>query len=161
MIYTCAGDIMLSHSNHVAHGCNMLGVMGAGIAKTISNKYPLLYKQYKEHCDSGKMKPGSIYVYQSDEKPPKYVFNMITQEGFYNAKLEYIDICLKKIVKNYMKWNIKTLALPVIGSGLGGLTFKECSNTICDALKDAPFDTFLYTSYIQGKRASQENVYYG
>ena len=50
MIKTVNGDLLQSNLPLIAHQTNCLGVMGAGIAKAIKNKWNSVYIQYANHC---------------------------------------------------------------------------------------------------------------
>lgn len=49
------GDILspnkTGHDVIICHQVNCLGIMGAGLAKQIREKFPLVYQMYKQHCD--------------------------------------------------------------------------------------------------------------
>jgi hypothetical protein len=60
-----SGDLFADPSlDGLAHGCNCVGAMGAGIAMEFRRRYPEMYLQYKKHCDSGDFVPGTVFVCQ-------------------------------------------------------------------------------------------------
>lgn len=51
MIEVVNGDLLQSNLPLIAHQTNCLGVMGAGIAKAIKNKWNSVYTQYANYCN--------------------------------------------------------------------------------------------------------------
>lgn len=44
------GDILLLNEGIICHQVNCLGIMGGGLAKQVKEKYPDVFKSYKETC---------------------------------------------------------------------------------------------------------------
>ena len=163
MILYCQGDIFLTRSQCIAHGCNILGKMGAGIAKEFRNRFPDMYEVYKNLCNNSELKVGEIYSYL-ESKP--IILNFMTQSGFYNATLKNIESCLDKICKGRLEiskchyLNITSLSMPKIGCGLGKLNWNDVNKLITDKLEKSPFDVFIYDNYILNKFSEQEDRYW-
>lgn len=51
MLIEMDGDIFENESGIIVHGCNSYGVMGAGVAKVVHDKFPFAYQKYKEVCE--------------------------------------------------------------------------------------------------------------
>lgn len=118
------GDIFtLNDINNYAHGCNCAGAMGKGIALQFKSKFPEMYKEYKELCSKGLFNPGDVYDYTY---PLGHVYNLGTQETWRTrAQISYIEQSLYKMMSKADKDNVKKIALPAIGAGLGGLKWDE------------------------------------
>ena len=119
-------DITTVNSGIIAHGVNCQGVMGSGVAKTIRNKWPIVYTEYMKQPMSKEMLGHINMVYIADDL---FVANCFTQEFYGREKKKYADIdavskCLEECV-----FFSKTLALPLympkIGCGLGGLDWDQ------------------------------------
>lgn len=164
MIIYCTGDLFLSKAKCLAHGCNSKGVMGAGIAKGFKSKYKEMYYEYAKWCGLGWIRPGMNFVYYSTEWD-NTVVNMITQKEFYDARIEHIRECCHRIVagKEVIDYGqksgpleIESLAMPVIGSGLGALKVEEVKNVLEEVFSDASFPVFIYDKYKLNERSEEE-----
>lgn len=125
------GDIFsLKGVSSYAHGCNCAGAMGKGIALQFRNRYPVMYKEYKLLCQSGQFNPGDVFDYNYGEG---YVYNLATQQSWRTqAKIEYIKSALNEMCKLAISQNVKSIAMPAIGAGLGGLHWEEVKSVIND-----------------------------
>jgi len=163
MLIYCQGDIFLTKAQCIAHGCNTLGKMGAGIAKEMRALFPAMYEEYKKLCKSEELKAGDIFVY-TKSKP--YILNFMTQCGFYNAKLEYISQCLNKIKTGKLQIDkcqyltIDSVAMPKIGCNLGKLNWNDVHKLIKDKLENIGFPVFIYKEYIPKKFSFDEEIYW-
>lgn len=125
------GDIFsLKGVSSYAHGCKCAGAMGKGIALQFRNRYPVMYKEYKLLCQSGQFNPGDVFDYNYGEG---YVYNLATQQSWRTqAKIEYIKSALNEMCKLAISQNVKSIAMPAIGAGLGGLHWEEVKTVIND-----------------------------
>lgn len=123
------GDILQSDANIIVHQVNCMGVMGAGLAKQIRDKYPLVYNMYRSYCDvaSSKRPPmGKAQIIPVNRG--QYIANCFAQIDYRRSGQ---DICLTdynalrtalKTVREFaVDMNAKTVALPFwLGCGLAG-----------------------------------------
>jgi O-acetyl-ADP-ribose deacetylase (regulator of RNase III) len=125
------GDLFLSDADALAHGCNCQGVMGAGIAVQFKKRYPEMFKQYQEECRTKRFVIGSVLPYFASDG--RLIFNLGTQKyPGACADLKAIQHCLD-IITNYpvrKDETIHSIALPRIGCGLGGLSWKDVQKVI-------------------------------
>lgn len=128
--------------------------MGKGLALQFREAYPDNYKQYKEECDKGFIEPGWMYttrqrVWNDKDKvwEEKFIINFPTKYHWRNkSQLDWIDsgLCdLKNTIENY---NIKTLALPMVGCGLGGLDRQDVIKLIEKRLSNVECIVTVYGS---------------
>jgi len=117
----------------ICHGVNCKGIMGAGIAEEIRQKFPLMYNQYVMLCQNGHLRTGMVFVYphfygwesnfeEVKEAGLSAVYNLATQD--YPgpcAKLEYIRKSVKVMIEDAEHQGIKTIGVPRLGAGIGGL----------------------------------------
>lgn len=127
--YIKRGDIFkLEGVNSYAHGCNCSGAMGKGIALQFKIKYPRMYKDYKLLCKQGHFFLGEVFHYNYGEG---IIFNLGTQKHWRTkAELDAIELSIKKMIEIALDIGIKKIAMPAIGSGLGGLEWKEVKRII-------------------------------
>ncbi len=120
-----SGDIFSSDADVLAHGVNVLGVMGAGIAAQFARRYPVMYDRYKEICADGLLKTGRVYAFQRPN-PSQYVFNLATQKApGADAKLHLVEEAFSNALFIMTALDLKSIALPRIGAGIGGLDWDE------------------------------------
>ena len=84
------GDILtpnnLDRVVFVCHQVNCKGVMGAGLAKQIKSKHPVVYKAYKEKCDSGFAHLGDVQFVSRLSMTGYIVANIFGQDGYGREK---------------------------------------------------------------------------
>ena len=136
--YIEEGDIFnIDNINNYAHGCNCSGAMGKGIALAFREKYPQMYKKYKEMCEAGKFTPGNVFDYQFEKT---HIYTLATQVSWRtNAEIEYIRLSIKHMLELANSSHVRDIAMPAIGSGLGGLEWKDVKIIIDKTSSDFPF----------------------
>lgn len=108
----------------IIHQCNNRGVMGAGLAKQIRNKYPEAYEDYREHCAYRNFRAPLGEIYFKKVKEGLWIANAIAQDGYgknrvytnYEALRTVLDIAYKKSLLANCKLHIPYK----IGCGLAG-----------------------------------------
>ena len=130
------GDLFDGIQTHnldaIGHGVNCKGVMGAGIAFQFAKKFPHMEEAYNEVCENRWLGPGGLFVW---EEPSLIVYNLASQywPGS-DAKLEWLNASLKKMLNDAEARSIKRIGIPRIGTGIGGLptgAMEVCARAIC------------------------------
>ena len=139
-------DIFESDCEVITNPINCVGVMGGGLALAFKNKFPNMYKTYKEMCDKHEIKPGKVYLVDGDEKHKVLLFP--TKDHYkYMSRYRFITGGLRSLVRQYKDWGIKSIALPALGCGLGGLDWIDVKHAIEYELKeiaeDVQIDVYL------------------
>lgn len=123
-------DIFNTKCQAIICPTNSVGVMGAGLAKKFKDKkeYNEANAAYTKACMSGQIAPGSCWVYilNTDDctVPCSYVIYLATKFHYSDeSKLEWIENGLINLSKTLLFYDIKSVALPAIGCGLGGLPY--------------------------------------
>jgi O-acetyl-ADP-ribose deacetylase (regulator of RNase III) len=126
MISFVAGDLLGGGEDYIAQGVaegNQEG-LGTGLAFKISKRWPQVQAAFKKHARSGNFSGGDIWTFAPSAGYPGFIY-MATQPDMYHATMPY----LRKAVRNLAKWadrqNIKSIALPKIGAGLGKLSWSD------------------------------------
>lgn len=117
-----SGDIFeIDGVTSYAHGCNCVGAMGKGIALQFRNKFPEMYRQYKLKCKNNEFNPGDVYDYDYGNG---HIYNLATEKSWRTgARIQYIEDALTKMFQLAEIDNVKSIAMPTIGAGLGGLNW--------------------------------------
>ena len=147
MIYTKFDDILTADAEAIVNTVNCVGVMGKGIALQFKLKYPENYRFYKETCDQGRMIIGKVLVFSQEAMVnPKYIINFPTKRHWKGkSTIQDINRGLDSLIEEIKKLNIKSIAIPALGSGLGGLDWQQVKSTIINAFSSLPeVDVLLY-----------------
>lgn len=138
MIEDKTGDIFTEDSDALVNPVNCVGVMGGGIALQFKRKFPGNFKKYKTECEQGRMKPGHVFVYDRLRlDSPRYIINFPTKRHWRGkSRIEYIESGLKSLVEKIHSHNIRSIAIPALGSGLGKLEWKVVRARMKAALQD-------------------------
>lgn len=122
MITEHNGDIFLDirKPTVIMHGCNMQGVMGAGIARMVKNLFPAMYYEYHNICKENKATLGGVYLRHANNNI--YIANAFTQFKFGDANLEAIRKSIQYVSSAFGE-DVELRSVRV-GCGLGGLDWK-------------------------------------
>jgi len=125
-IFYKKGDIFQSKVQTLVNTINCKGVMGAGLAKKFKQKFPEMFEDYKKRCTKKKVIVGQPYVWKNPDPEGHWVLNFPTKDSWNKpSKLEWIIEGLEYFIKNYRKWQIKSIAFPALGCNLGGLSWLD------------------------------------
>ena len=136
MIEYTQGNLLNINTEAIVNTVNCVGVMGRGIALQFKKQYPDNYKAYEVACARGEVIPGEMFVYElTSLVNPQYIINFPTKRHWREAsRIADIEAGLKDLVCVINKLNIKSIAVPPLGCGLGGLEWCEVKPLIESAL---------------------------
>ena len=138
MIYEIRDDItrFAGVASYVINPTNLVGVMGAGLAKTFASIYPDMADRYKFYCQSKMLRQGQVYRYQISDHAA--IINLPTKTHFkYESDVELIRAGLVAFrTKILCHRPLASVALPLLGAGLGKLTEEESRSLIHEVFKD-------------------------
>lgn len=106
---------------------NTVGVMGKGIALQFKERFPENYKLYKAAAKAGELQTGKMFVVPTNRMEGiKWIINFPTKKHWRSpSKIEYVEQGLDDLVAVIEKRKIKSIALPPLGCGSGGLDWAE------------------------------------
>jgi len=142
MDYKPNADIFATDADLIINPVNCVGVMGKGLALAFKKKYPAILKPYVNACKEGAMKPGSVQLIRINKNtgervrgegsgPEVLVANLATKDHFRdNSQLEWVDTGLKKLAGAVEQKGVKSVAIPMLGAGLGGLDWKDVRKSV-------------------------------
>ena len=120
MIKKIKGNIFNTKCQTLVNTVNCIGVMGKGMALECKLRFPEMFIKYKDSCDKKLFKPGYLQIYKNS-KP--WILNFPTKIHWKDpSKIEYLEEGLKKFQDEYLNKNIKSIAFPLLGASLGGLS---------------------------------------
>lgn len=145
------GDLFANrfHARALAHGCNCQGSMGAGVATGFRQRYPAMFTEYRRHCKAQprEFNLGDAWLWKAEDRP--WVFNLGTQEGVWRARASYqaIETALASMRQQADREGITSIAVPRIGSGYGGLSWKKARAIIEKVFADWPGALYVYEEF--------------
>lgn len=156
------GDILTSEAEAVVNTVNCVGVMGRGLALQFKRAFPGNFAAYKKACDAGEVVPGRMFVYETrDLAGPRWIVNFPTKRHWRGkSTIADIDEGLLSLRTELLDRDIRSVAIPPLGSGLGGLNWSDVRPRIERALQDLQgVDVIIYEpgggpTTSRGRRAS-------
>ena len=130
------GDILQADAEALVNAVNCVGIMGRGIALQFKNAFPENFKAYEAACARDEVWPGRMFVFETGFLAnPKYIISFPTKQHWRDkSRMEDIDSGLKALADAITKHGIRSIAIPALGSGLGGLQWGEVRPRIEAAL---------------------------
>ncbi|MBD3726994.1 MAG: macro domain-containing protein [Moraxella osloensis] len=140
MIKYTTGDLLEDNAQAIVNTVNCVGVMGRGIALQFKKKFTQNFKAYAAACEQGRVMPGKMFVYTNDDMfGPKWIINFPTKRHWKGkSRMEDIAQGLDDLVKVVKDKQIQSIAIPPLGSGLGGLNWQDVKKLIETKLATLP-----------------------
>lgn len=140
MINYLEGDILQAQAEALVNTVNCVGVMGRGIALQFKHAFPENFKAYAAACKRKEVQPGRMFVFETGALGgPRYIINFPTKVHWRGkSRLEYIESGLEALVADIKRLAIHSIAIPPLGSGLGGLSWTVVRPLIDRALAELP-----------------------
>ena len=142
-----SGDILKADAEAIVNTVNCVGIMGRGIALQFKKAFPANFRAYARACEEGEVQPGRMFVYDTGAfTNPRYIINFPTKRHWKGkSRIEDIESGLIALAQEVRERGIKSIAIPPLGSGLGGLDWSEVRPRIETALRDLPdLDMLIY-----------------
>lgn len=140
MIGYTTGDILTADAEAIVNTVNCVGIMGRGIVLRFRNAFPENFKAYEAACARGEVQPGKMFVFETGALTnPKYIVNFPTKRHWRGkSRLADIDAGLVALAGEVRQRDIRSIAIPPLGSGLGGLNWRDVRPRIEAALRGIP-----------------------
>ena len=140
MIELKTGDLLTTDAEALINTVNTVGVMGKGIALQFKKAFPENYESYKKACNEGRVKPGHMFIFDRQSLTnPHYIINFPTKRHWKGkSKVEDIKSGLASLVEDVKNLGIKSVAVPPLGCGLGGLRWSQVYALMKEAFANAP-----------------------
>jgi O-acetyl-ADP-ribose deacetylase (regulator of RNase III) len=113
-----------------------VGVMGKGLASMFKEAFPKNFKSYEAACKQKEVKVGHMFVTETGDRiGPNCIINFPTKQPWRgDSKMEWIDAGLEDLKRTIVEKSIRSIAIPPLGSGNGGLKWEEVRPKIEAAL---------------------------
>jgi O-acetyl-ADP-ribose deacetylase (regulator of RNase III)/uncharacterized protein YwgA len=136
MITESHGNLLQADTEALVNTVNSVGVMGKGIALQFKRAYPQNFKEYARACKAEEVRPGKMLVVKLETMTnPKYIINFPTKNHWRaRSKIEDIESGLDDLVKVLTGLGVRSVAVPPLGCGNGGLDWRQVYPLIRDKL---------------------------
>jgi O-acetyl-ADP-ribose deacetylase (regulator of RNase III) len=138
MITLVRGDLLSDDAEAIINTVNTEGVMGKGIALQFKKRFPANFQAYRAACKRREVQLGSMFVVPTGSlSGPRYIINFPTK-GHWRTKSSLADVQsgLADLVRVIKELHIRSIAIPPLGCGNGGLQWSEVRPVILNALGD-------------------------
>lgn len=161
MIKFVAGDILKTKCQAIAHGVAPNDDFKRGLALLLRENWPSMYKDFRHFAQTSHPKSGSLWTWGG--AGGARIINLFTQEGSEGhqaasggkATLNYVAHCLKALHREVETNGFKSLALPRLATGVGGLEWNHVEPLIKEHLGGLPIPIIVYETYIPGTEANE------
>jgi O-acetyl-ADP-ribose deacetylase (regulator of RNase III) len=154
-----SGDLFANafRAQAFAHGCNCAGAMGAGIAVGFRERYPEMYEEYRRRCKASprEFNPGDVFMWKDAEHP--WVFNLATQEHYWRSRATYEEVEQALVTMRVLAdmESVRSIALPRIGVGYGGLSWRRMREIIERVFSGWEGALYVYEEYVPQAAVTQ------
>ena len=147
MIHYTIGNILESDAQALVNTVNTVGVMGKGIALQFKKAYPNNFNAYQNACKHKEITIGNLFVFKDSNlnSGEKIIINFPTKQDWRKpSEYVFIEKGLDDLVQIIEREKIKSIALPPLGAGNGGLEWEKVKKILEQKLKSLNVEIFIY-----------------
>lgn len=159
MIHEVSGDILLSKAEVIAHGVAPGDHFDSGLALALRERWPAMYKDFRHFCKVDHPNTGTLWIWSG---PGFRLANLFTQsegpkQGGHPGKatLENVNHAMRELRHLITKESLKSVALPRLATGVGGLDWEEVKPLVDRHLGDLGIPVIVYAEYHSGVTADE------
>ena len=161
MLKEVTGDILRTGAELVAHGVAPNDSYSNGLALSLRGQWPAMYKDFRHYCQTCSPKTGELWAWAG--VGGVRIVSLFTQAPAPShgakpgkATIENVNHCLKALVKVIETEKVKSIALPRLATGVGGLKWEDVKPLIEKHLSHLPIPVYVYTTFRPGVQAKEE-----
>ena len=162
MIYEVEGDIMMSRAQAIVHGVAVNDSMIRGFAHKVQQQFPTLVADYKAWCEEASPEPGEIWLWS--EPGSQQVINLVIHDAdddptrMRRPDRIALNRSFRALNRLVLDERIKSLAMPMVGSGEFGLDWHEVKGMMDAQLGNLLIPIFVYTEHLEGQVAFEPGM---
>lgn len=160
MIKEVEGDIMLTEAQAIAHGVAPNDHFDRGLALNLRENYPAMVKDFRHYCRLKNPSAGEVWMWGTVNHAR--IFNLMTQEPAKSndghpgkATIQNVNHCLKNLEKMIKEEDIKSLAMPKLATGVGGLDWDDVFPEMKRRLGELDIPIYIYSNYVKEQKAAE------
>ena len=161
MIQEVTGDILLSQAAAIAHGVAPGDSFNQGLAHSLRELWPALYKDFRHFCHAQNPEEGGLWVWRGPGGPA--VVSLFTQERARDghghpgkATVQHVHHALRELQKIVERERFSSLALPRLATGVGGLSWEQVKPLVTQHLGALGIPVYVYTTFQKGVKANEQ-----
>ncbi len=164
MITFTHGNLLEARAEALVNTVNTVGVMGKGIAPMFKERFPENFRRYAAACKAKEVQTGKMFVTEVSELDgPRWIVNFPTKQHWRgDSRMEWIIEGLQDLRRFLIRHQIKSVAIPPLGAGNGGLPWPAVRTQIQTALGDLSAEILVFEPRQQyqnvAKRAGVEKL---
>jgi O-acetyl-ADP-ribose deacetylase (regulator of RNase III) len=140
MIKLTQGDILKADTEALVNTVNCVGIMGRGVALQFKKAFPENFKAYEAACKAKQVQLGKVFVFDLNRLyNPRLILNFPTKQHWKSkSHIESIQAGLTDLISIVQHNQIRSIAIPPLGCGLGGLNWEDVKPLITEAFQAVP-----------------------
>lgn len=161
MIFEVEGDILLTEADALVHGVAPNDNFHQGLALSLREQWPSLYKDFRHYCQSHHPKSGELWMWKGAGGPA--IYNLFTQQEAYDhgsspgkATLDNVNHSLRELRKTLEGSGVKSLAVTRLATGVGGLKWDDVKPLVEKHLGDLNLPVYVYVKFHAGQKANEK-----
>ena len=134
------GNLLEAEVEALVNAVNTVGVMGKGIALAFKQRFPENFAAYAAACGAGEVQVGRMFVHrQTAGAFPRWIVNFPTKKHWRDpTRIEWVEAGLVALTEVIRENQIRSIALPAVGCGNGGLGWEQVRPRIEAAFSRIP-----------------------
>jgi O-acetyl-ADP-ribose deacetylase (regulator of RNase III)/uncharacterized protein YwgA len=146
MFKALIGDLFNSKAQVLVNTVNCVGIMGKGVAEQFKKRFPAMFKDYVSRCEAGRVRIGEPYLYR--DASGVTILNFPTKRHWRSAsRIADIEAGLDYLATHFESWDIRSIAMPPLGCGNGGLSWEEVGPLIYRKLAHLDIEVEVFAPY--------------
>lgn len=160
------GDILLSRAQVIAHGIAPHDHFDTGLALALRERWPSMVRDYRHATHDKPLAPGQIWAWSGVDADgsTRRIVNLLTQDMLHGgaaarpgkATLENVGRALKALARYVRDEKVRSLALPRLATGVGGLAWSDVKPLVQQHLGDLGVPVLVYEVYRAGVQADEK-----
>ena len=139
MIQFTHGDIFAQPTDAIVNPVNCVGVMGRGLALQFKRRYPAAFLAYRQACAERRVRPGRVFMFDTGCERPRWIVHFPTKRHWRDrSAIGDIEAGLRDLAAAVARHGIRSIAVPPLGCGLGGLDWRTVRPLVTACLAGTP-----------------------
>jgi len=132
MITYTQGNLLDAPVEALVNTVNTVGVMGKGIALMFKERFDRNFSLYAAACEAKEVRVGHMFVTETGQLTgPRWIINFPTKQNWRApSRLEWIEEGLVDLKRVLVANQIRSVAVPPLGAGNGGLDWPSVKERI-------------------------------
>jgi len=139
MIRFTHGDIFAQPAEAIVNPVNCVGVSGSGLALQFKRRQPNAFHAYRRACAEGRVRPGRMFMFDTGGDTPRWIVHFPTKRHWRDrSTIDDIEAGLRDLAAAIKRHGIRSIAVPPLGCGLGGLDWRAVRPLVTACLAGTP-----------------------